>query len=69
MRPFGREELNSLYFDYPKFKAPEIDKKKEQTADINSLIADGSFDPFNPEHHALKEKYENQSNTQGHIDG
>ena len=34
MRPFGREELNSLYFDYPKFKAPEIDKKKEQTADI-----------------------------------
>ena len=35
MRPLGRDELDSLYFDYPKYCAPKFSKeKKEISVDV-----------------------------------
>ena len=35
MRPLGRDELDSLYFDYPKYGAPKFSKeKKERSVDV-----------------------------------
>ena len=35
MRPLGRDELDSLYFDYPRYCAPKLSKeKKERSVDV-----------------------------------
>ena len=35
MRPHGRDELDSLYFDYPRYFAPKLSKeKKEKSIDV-----------------------------------
>ena len=35
MRPFGRDKLDSLYFDYPKYDAPKLSKaNKEKSVDV-----------------------------------
>ena len=39
MRPYGREQLESLYFEYPKFRAPKFNKNKEEAVDVTIVGA------------------------------